>query len=445
LAGWGLEATAVAGGSEALTRLREAAAANQPYSVVIWEAGVSDVSKEDFASTVNSSPELGKVTLILLTPLGVVQDLQRLRKLGFAECVTKPIMQSSLLDALQVAIAGDSSERPRQRMGRKDVPQVDAIPRTAHKGARILLAEDNEINQQVALEVLAHAGYQCDAVGDGRQAVDAIRSTHYDLILMDCQMPEMDGFAATREIRERERLMVQDALPIPIIALTANAFKGEQERCLAAGMTDYVSKPFEPFQLVRTIELCLDRVRKPGEEQTVASVPCETPVPNTPTVSAEPQVEPAESFVWNEELAQETSEELLPVVDFDSLLKRCLGNRELPKKLLTKFHARLPQELTQLAAAVTAGDCAQVSALAHRLKGAAANLSAEPLREAATELESLGRNGDLTDADIWVARLSAEGSRFLREVPRLAAEKTNEWQKSDAVRDASLGEMQCVS
>ncbi len=159
----------------------------------------------------------------------------------------------------------------------------------------------------------------------------------------------------------------------------------------------------------------------------------------------EPQVEPAESFVWNEELAQETNEELLPVVDFDSLLKRCLGNRELPKKLLTKFHARLPQELTQLAAAVTAGDCAQVSALAHRLKGAAANLSAEPLREAAAELESLGRNGDLTDADIWVARLSAEGSRFLREVLRLAAEKTNEWQKTDAVREASLGEIQCVS
>jgi signal transduction histidine kinase/DNA-binding response OmpR family regulator/HPt (histidine-containing phosphotransfer) domain-containing protein len=445
LAGWGLEAKAVAGGDEALARLREAAAAKQPYSVVIWEAGVSDVSKEDFASTVNSSPELGKVTLILLTPLGVVQDLQRLRKLGFAECVTKPIMQSSLLDALQVAIAGDSAEKPRQRMGRKDVPQVDAIPRTAHKRARILLAEDNEINQQVALEVLAHAGYQCDAVGDGRQAVDAIRSTHYDLILMDCQMPEMDGFAATREIRERERLMVQDALPIPIIALTANAFKGEQERCLAAGMTGYVSKPFEPFQLVRTIELCLDRVRIPGEEPTVASVPCATTVQNVPTVPVEPQVEPAESYVWNEELAQETSEELLPVVEFDSLLKRCLGNRELPKKLLTKFHARLPQELTQLAAAVTAGDCAQVSALAHRLKGAAANLSAEPLREAAAELESLGRNGDLTDADIWVARLSAEGSRFLREVLRLAAEKTNEWQKSDAVREASLGEIQCVS
>jgi Amt family ammonium transporter len=318
---------------------------------------------------------------------------------------------------------------------------VDAIPRTAHKGARILLAEDNEINQQVALEVLAHAGYQCDAVGDGRQAVDAIRGTHYDLILMDCQMPEVDGFAATRQIRERERLMVQDALPIPIIALTANAFKGEHERCLAAGMTDYLSKPFDPFQLVRTIEHYLDRVRQPGEVSEAAAAPSDTPLQ---AANVEP-VEPSEPFVWNNEIEEQTNEELPLVVDFDSLLKRCLGNRELPKKLLQKFHARLPQELTQIAAAVTAGDSAQVTALAHRLKGAAANLSAEPLREAAAELESLGRAGDLTGADVWVTKLSAEGSRFLRDVLRMAAEKTNEWQKSDAVRETSLGEIQCVS
>jgi signal transduction histidine kinase/DNA-binding response OmpR family regulator/HPt (histidine-containing phosphotransfer) domain-containing protein len=446
LAGWGLDVQAVAGGGEGLARLRDAAAANQPYSVVIFEAGVTDVNKEEFAATINSRPELGKVTLILLTPLGVVQDLQRLRKLGFAECVTKPIMQSSLLDALQLAVAGGVSEKPRQRMGRKDVPQVDAIPRTAHKGARILLAEDNEINQQVALEVLAHAGYQCDAVGDGRQAVDAIRGTHYDLILMDCQMPEMDGFAATRQIRERERQMVQDAIPIPIIALTANAFKGEQERCIAAGMTDYLSKPFDPFQLVRTIEHYLDRVRVPNAVPEAMPASVEAP-PEAPKVepTVEPVAEPAAPFVWNNEIEEQTNEELLPVVDFDSLLKRCLGNRELPKKLLQKFHARLPQELTQLAAAVTAGDCAQVSAQAHRLKGAAANLSAEPLREAAAELESLGRAGDLTGADVWVAKISAEGSRFLRDVLRLAAEKTNEWQKQDAVREASRGEIQCVS
>ena len=331
-------------------------------------------------------------------------------------------------------------------MGRKDVPQVDApSPRTAHKGARILLAEDNEINQQVALEVLAHAGYQCDAVGDGRQAVDAIRSTHYDLILMDCQMPEMDGFAATREIRERERLMVQDALPIPIIALTANAFKGEQERCLAAGMTDYVSKPFEPFQLVRTIELCLDRVQKPGEEQTVASVPCEdTRAKHANRVGR--TAGRAGGILCLERGTRAGDERgTAPSRRFRFAAQAVPREPRITEKTADEIPRATSAGIDSTRRRGYRRRLCQVSALAHRLKGAAANLSAEPLREAAAELESLGRNGDLTDADIWVARLSAEGSRFLREVLRLAAEKTNEWQKSDAVRDASLGEMQCVS
>jgi len=437
IAGWGLDVQAVASGREALQRLREAAAVQQPYAVVMWEAGVSDLSKEDFAAAIKSAPDLSNVVLMLLTPLGVVQDLQHLRKLGFAECVTKPIMQSSLLDALQILTAGDSSGKPQQRLGRNDIPQVDAIPRTAHPGARILLAEDNEINQQVALEVLAHAGYQCDTVNDGRQAVEAIQATRYDLVLMDCQMPEMDGFAATRLIRDRERIMVQNANPIPIIALTANAFKGEQQRCLAAGMTDYVSKPFDPSTLVRTIEGYLDQAEEsrvvhqlgPASREAIAAKVLNGTPPETGPRAAEFLIDGA----------------LRAVVDFESLLKRCLGNRDLPKKLLAKFHARLPEELSQIASAVTAGDSALVASLAHRLKGAAANLSAEPLREVAAELEALGRGGDLEDAEAWVAQLESEGGRFLRDVLRMSAEKSAEWQQADVDRETSLGEIQCVS
>jgi len=437
LAGWGLDVQAVASGREALQRLREAAAAQRPYTVVMWEAGVSDLSKEEFAANVKSSPELNNVFLMLLTPLGVVQDLQHLRKLGFAECVTKPIMQSSLLDALQIMTPGDSSGKPQQRLGRKDVPQEDAIPRTAHKGARILLAEDNEINQQVALEVLAHAGYQCDTVSDGKQAFEAVKATGYDLVLMDCQMPELDGFAATKLIRERERMMVQDARPIPIIALTANAFKGEQERCLAAGMTDYVSKPFDPIKLVRTIETYLDRADPAGVVRQLGSPARGTAAADS--LNATPP-EPGPRQAEDRE-----NDSLTPVVDFESLLKRCLGNRDLPKKLLEKFHARLPEEISQIASAVTAGDSALVSSLAHRLKGAAANLSAEPLREAATELETLGRSGDLENAEAWVVQLKSEGGRFLRDVLQLSAEKSAEWQQAGVAREKSFGEIQCVS
>jgi signal transduction histidine kinase/DNA-binding response OmpR family regulator/HPt (histidine-containing phosphotransfer) domain-containing protein len=437
IAGWGLDVQSVASGREALQKLREAAAAQHPYAVVMWEAGVSDMSKEDFAAAIKSAAELSNLVLMLLTPLGVVQDLQHLRKLGFAECVTKPIMQSSLLESLQILGPGDSSGRPQQRLGRKDVPQVDAIPRTAHKGARILLAEDNEINQQVALEVLAYAGYECDTVNDGRQAVEALKATRYDLVLMDCQMPEMDGFEATRLIRDRERIMVQDASPVPIIALTANAFKGEQERCLAAGMTDYLSKPFDPIKLVRTIESYLDQAKPasvapqagPALRKTIAAEVLQQSSPERVSQFAKFQVDGA----------------LPAVVDFQSLLKRCLGNRDLPKKLLAKFHARLPEELNQISAAVAAGDSDLVASLAHRLKGAAANLSAEPLREIAGELETLGRSGDLKGAEDWVVQLNSEGGRFLRDVLQLSAEKSAEWQRAGVARETSFGEIQCVS
>jgi signal transduction histidine kinase/DNA-binding response OmpR family regulator/HPt (histidine-containing phosphotransfer) domain-containing protein len=458
LCGWGFDAQAVASGRVALRRLRESAAERKPYSIVLWESGISDVTKAELTAAVKSTSGLEKTTLVLLTPLGVVQDLQHLRKVGFAECVTKPIMQSALLDALSFLVEGDSAEKPRQRLGRKDVPQVDGIPRTNHKGARLLVAEDNEINQQVALEVLAHAGYQCDAVGDGRQAFEAIKKTRYDLVLMDCQMPEMDGFAATRLIRERERIMVQDAPPLPIIALTANAFKGEQEKCLAAGMTDYLSKPFDPAKLVCTIEFYLDQAANSGTApepvpalatafvpQRATQVPPQEVV--TPVVKESVKADEPEGVEQRREqpaIAQ-GSDGPSTVVDFESLLKRCLGNKELPKKLLTKFHARLPEELRQINAAVAARDSAQISALAHRLKGAAANLSAEPMREAAGELEAIGRSGDLTDAETWLARLNTEGTRFLRDVLQLAADKTALWQKTETSSAMSFGEIQCVS
>jgi signal transduction histidine kinase/CheY-like chemotaxis protein len=463
LCGWGFDAQGVASGRLALRRLRESARAQKPYAIVMWESGVSDVTKEEVAAAVKSTPGLEKTTLILLTPLGVIQDLQHLRKLGFDECVTKPIMQSSLLDALAFLVDGESAEKPRQRLGRKEVPQSDGIPRTAHKGARLLLAEDNEINQQVALEVLAHAGYECDTVSDGRQAFEAIKKTRYDVVLMDCQMPEIDGFAATRLIRERERIMVQDAPPIPIIALTANAFKGELERCLAAGMTDYLSKPFDPAKLVCTIEQHLDRAAKAGTLPQPAPAPpamsaVETAVKAEPPKAAKtatkqpasdeepkPAVAERESRERHAIASADASNDRLPVVDFESLLKRCLNNRDLPKKLLTKFHARLPQELNQITEAVAARDSAQISALAHRLKGAAANLSAEPMREAAAALEAIGRSGDLTEADAWLARLNQEGTRFLRDVLQLAADKSAEWQKDETSREKFLGEMQCVS
>ena len=424
-----LEVCDVASGAEALKRLEQAASAQAPYAFALWDLGVNDLSKEDFAAAVRSQPELGKPALILLTPVGAPQDLLRLRKLGFVDCLSKPIMRTSLLEALLAVVNNDGSEKARPRLGRKDTTDACVIPRTSRRGVRILLAEDNEINQQVAIEILTQAGYTCEVVADGRQAVESVKLTDYDLVLMDCQMPEMGGLEATQQIREYERGSGSTRCALPIIALTANALSGERERCLAVGMSDYICKPFDPFKLVETIEAHLAVREAFGPARRPAEV-AQAPPPSAAEPPSEPELESVEDSA---------------VIDRQSLLKRCLGKAELADKLLAKLHARLGTDLNEIKAAVDAGDCEQLARCAHRLKGAAANLSAEPLRAVAAHLETLGRSGDIAPARDALARLKYEGRRFLQETLPLVAAASPEQGAAVASESALNGEVPCAS
>jgi CheY-like chemotaxis protein len=336
-------------------------------------------------------------------------------------------MRTALLEALLNVVTNDG-ERARPRLGRKDTTEAFVIPRTARKGVRILLAEDNEINQQVAVEILTQAGYACDVVADGRQAVESVRTTRYDLVLMDCQMPEMGGLEATHIIREFERTDPAAGPGLPIVALTANALMGERERCLAAGMSDYLCKPFDPFKLIETIEAQLalgsDSAAKAATAAQTADAIDTEPVSN-------PEFEP-----------QENGE---AIIDRPSLLKRCLGKEELADKLLAKLHARLGTDLNEIKAAVDAGDAEQLARSAHRLKGAAANLSAEALRAVAGDLEALGRSGDVGAARDVLARLKYEGRRFLQETLPLVAAGAPESGTAALAETANTGGVPCAS
>ncbi|MEX2287505.1 MAG: ATP-binding protein [Planctomycetaceae bacterium] len=410
LAGWGLHAHAVNNGTDALRSLHEAAVRQLPYAVVFWDSAVSDVSAEELATTVTSTPELSNTVLILLTVLGGPEDTFQLPSPAFFDCLTKPVMCSALFNAIIEAVTTDRAAQTRHRFKNKDASQADVIPRTMRHGVRILLAEDNDINQEVAIELLTHAGYHCDVANDGRQAVEMLAAAVYDLVLMDCQMPEMDGLEATRLIRELERAAMQPGTrPLPIIALTANALKGEQERCLSAGMTDYLSKPFNPIKLIETIEAHLGQL---DHDNPVISPPIvdqtfDASSPN-PTVERK-QIDAFDS-----------------VVDVASLLKRCLGKSELARKLLTKFHARLPDDLTQISSAIKAGDPNRLASLAHTLKGTSGNLSAQQLHLASGELESHARNGDLDAARVGLELLEREAARFLERVPALVVDMSDQ-------------------
>jgi signal transduction histidine kinase/DNA-binding response OmpR family regulator len=425
---WGLCVDAAMTGEGALDRLSNAARSHVPYAVVIWDREVPDLDCEQLAATVSARPELTGTDLILLAPLESSQDLPKLRKLGFADCLTEPVMPSSLHRALIRALSAEHSKTTMPAFS-GEAPIVDVIPRTARQGIRILLAEDNEINQQVALEVLTHAGYDCHAVNDGRQAVETIRTMQYHLVLMDCQMPEMDGIEATRLIREHEKTAGDPhAPPIPIIALTANVLNGEQERCLAAGMNDYLSKPFDPVKLIESIEAQLATIDAPAStEQTAFFRP---PSPSPPSADLREEEEP---------------ERPAAVIEYVSLLRRCLGKRELAASVVAKLQTRLPKDLSEIEAACEEGDSARVASLAHRLKGAAANLSAEPLRQAAAELESQGRGGEAQGARACVVQLKFQCERFLREAIPLCAAPASESPASTPSETNRKGDMPCMS
>ena len=264
---------------------------------------------------------------------------------------------------------GKASETGRVLPGRERASMKSLS--AAQTRARLLVAEDNSTNLQVALGLLKGLGVHADAAADGAEAVEAMRKQPYDLVLMDCQMPRMDGYEATRRIRSMEGSVGA----VPIIAMTAHAMTGDREKCLQAGMNDYISKPIEPPLFVDILRRWLPSGEDAPEE---ARIPEETAAErSSPAVST--QEHEFASRVWDRSL----------------LLERVLGDEALAEDVLAGFLSDLPERLAALERAVAAGDCAEAANLAHSLKGAAGSVSAEALMLVAKEMEKKAREGDL--------------------------------------------------
>ena len=263
LKSWGCEHNAASGGEEGLELMRAAHQEGNPYDMVITDMMMPEMDGEMFGRCVKMDPELRATTLILLTSMAGRSDDHSLREVDFAACLTKPVKQSQLFDCLAYVMSDQM--KPAADPGRKKTPETPD-DRTDQSTVRILMAEDNLINQKVALRILQSRGYDADTVADGKQALEALQSKPYDLVLMDVQMPEMDGYEATRIIRDPASNVLDTT--IPIIAMTAHAMKGDRELCLEAGMDDYISKPVKREELFAAIERQLDRgSRVPGLDQ----------------------------------------------------------------------------------------------------------------------------------------------------------------------------------
>ena len=240
----------------------------------------------------------------------------------------------------------------------------------------MLLVEDNEINQQVAMEILSAAGLKATLANNGVEALDWVRANAFDAVLMDVQMPVMDGYTATREIRKWEgEMRLEGTSSIPIIAMTAHAMSGDHEKSIAAGMNDHITKPIDPEQLFGTLAKwigCRDRAGKPAEP---------TPAPTGPQVK---ETGPAEQAL----------PDALPEFDLAEGLQRLMGNRALYRKLLGNFATQYMQAAANIRSALDAGDFEQAHGLVHAIKGVAGNLSAKHLQQQSGKLEKLVKHAD---------------------------------------------------
>jgi CheY-like chemotaxis protein len=247
----GCELTEASSGQEALNLLIDAAEEQgRPFDVVITDQMMPGMDGEALGRAIKGTPSLGGTILIMVTSRGLRGDANRVRGIGFSAYLTKPIRRSHFLECLGTVL-GKESERALPGQQPLFVTR-HSISEARKRKIRILIAEDNTINQKLALRLIDKLGYHADAVANGREALRALEMIPYDLVLMDVQMPEMDGLEATRVIRDPQSSVLNHR--VPIIAMTAYAMTGDRELCLDAGMNDYVSKPIHPQKLLEAVE-----------------------------------------------------------------------------------------------------------------------------------------------------------------------------------------------
>jgi signal transduction histidine kinase/CheY-like chemotaxis protein/HPt (histidine-containing phosphotransfer) domain-containing protein len=338
-----------------------------------------------------------QLPIILLTSLG--RRDARENRAELAAFITKPVKPSALFDALVGIFTGQPTRVVRQKAAAE--PEYDAHMGRAHP-LRLLLAEDNATNQKLALRVLARLDYQADVVTNGREALEALRRQPYDVVLMDVQMPEMDGLEATRQLR---RDLPETRQPY-VIAMTANAIQGDREQCLAAGMDDYVSKPIRLQELVRA--LGQGRALAPG-----ASAPGGPAGHAVPAAHAEPadQTGPRGQPSAGTGAAPSTAGPVLDAIALANLQSLVGGGPDGLAMLIDSFLEDAPSLLLELEQHIQAGDAPEVRRVAHSLKSNGADFGASTFADLCKELEAMGKSGTLDGAAELAARIETEYGR----------------------------------
>ena len=372
---WHGQAVLASSGSEAMFAVHQARQEEQRFDLVLLDTDMPGLDGFAVAKELGALPGFDTPIVLLLPPAGARGDAAACAAAGAADFLTKPIMPSDLCERLLAVVAPSAAG-----------PRLQRSTETAARELRplkILLAEDNSVNQKLAVRVLEKAGHSVTVTSDGREAFETFQAETFDVILMDIQMPEMNGFEATAAIREYEE---ETENHIPIIAMTAHAMKGDRERCLDSGMDGYVSKPIQAKALFAAL----------------AELSGDAPA----AVDAAPEPEAGASAE-------------VPALDYEEVAERFAGDTELVAELVDLFLEDLPRLMQEIEAAVATGDARALQRSAHTLKGAVGNFGAHPCFDASRELEYMGRDEELSGAADGFALLSSEMERLRPELLKL--------------------------
>jgi PAS domain S-box-containing protein len=372
LKAWHMRPTVVESAAEAWRQL--SATCETPYALVLLDAQMPETDGFAFAERMQASEQFRGHTIMMLSSADRQADAARCRELGLAAYLTKPVRQSVLLNAIMNCLDGKAQQ----------VSAVEETPQEKPPQAlSVLLAEDNVVNQRLAVRYVEKRGHRVKLVCTGREVLEALATEKFDVLLMDVQMPEMDGIEATARIRAQEKVTGGH---LPIVAMTAHAMKGDRERCLAAGMDDYVSKPLQAKELYRVMERF--SIDSAAEKQ-----------PSTP-----------------QSRSNHDGDE---VFHYQAALRRAGGDAEFLRELVEVFLEECPRWVSNVEQSAEAGDVASLRRAAHTIKGAAASLHAAALTAAAEAIETAAAQGNLELLADQCTRLTAEIERLRPELQQL--------------------------
>ena len=402
LLSWGMRPSEVSDGASAISLLREAVRAKDPFLLAVMDTQTGDMDGETLGRLIRGDELLSATRTVMLASIGVRGDAKRFADAGFSGYLSGPALQNDLHDIFSLVL---SEQRKNTRFIATRHTVREALPPFDGKGAHVLLAEDNVTNQRVAIGMLKKFGVTVDVVADGLDALRLLRKGGYDLVLMDCQMPKMDGFETARRIRSMEG----PRRDVPIVAMTAYAMVGDREKCLQAGMNDYIAKPILPALLVDTLKKWLPEREK---ERTSPEKEGGPPVAKPKKTNAPKQKKTAlrvpaagapaapEQQAWNRGL----------------LLERLMGDEELVMEVLQDFLSELPRELRKLGDVLSSDNLPLMERHAHSIKGMSACTGAEALASVAFKIEERAREEDAEGARSFLPALKKEWKRLKTEL-----------------------------